>query len=78
MGLSSMSRCHLGFELVDRLATEPEEWRRWVRGELIECLEMYGVRPELSLALAEFRMGSGLAKRTRFVRRGVAGGVSRP
>lgn len=72
-----MSRFHLDFEVVDRLATEPEEWRRWVRGEEMECREMKGVRPEL-LVLTAARIGPGSEKRTRFVRRGVAGGVSRP
>lgn len=79
MGLSSMSSADLDFEVVERLATEPEEWRCWVRGDEIEKLrEMKGVKPELALELAAARIGPGSENRTRFeLRRGVSGGVSR-
>lgn len=80
MGLSSMSSADLDFDIVDRLATELEKWRREVRGEEIEKLrEIKGVRPELALELAAARIGPGSENRTRLeLRRGVSGGVSRP
>lgn len=75
-----MSSADFDFEVVDRLETELEEWRREVRGEEIEKpREMEGVRPELALELAAARIGPGSENRTRFeLRRGVSGGVSRP
>ena len=67
MGLSSMSRFHLDFDVVDRLATEPKEWRRWVRGEEMDYLETKGVKPELEV-LAAAKIGPGSERRTRSVR----------
>ena len=76
MGLSSMSSADLDFEVVDLFATKPDEERRWLRGEEMECREMKGVSPEASLPFA--RIAPGSEGRTRFARRGVSGGVSRP
>lgn len=80
MGLSSISRFHLDLEqerdgVVDVF---PVERRRY--GEAIEARDMKGVRPVLLLQAASFsaRRGPGSENRTRFLRRGVAGGVSRP
>ena len=54
-----MSSAGLDFEVVDRLATEAEEWRPRVRGEEMEKLRvMKGVNPEaLELAEAEVTPG---------------------
>ena len=71
-----MSSADLDFEVVDRLATEPDEERRWLRGEEMECREIKGVSPEAALPFARVEPGS--ENRTRIARRGVSGGVSRP
>lgn len=71
-----MSSADLDFDIVDRLSTEPDEERRWLRGEEMECREMKGVSPEAALPFARVEPES--ENRTRFAQRGVSGGVSRP